>query len=231
MTDQGAEQVLIWYNDLENRFADFIRFIPLSSENQNTYLPMLAPLIVEAGSLIDTILKEEYVNAPRPKKEIGIKDYAQHYELTHGFSKVKSLVYHHPPTRLSPFKGWTNKKTGKYNELKWWAAYNQIKHHRIEKYKLSTFRTALQTICALQQIIAILPTFTRVLWRYDLISARNYTHLVGRNIENTDFRDFALVETKLFATPVGHERFPAKIQDISPFSYGSERLAKFLGKW
>jgi hypothetical protein len=85
MTDQEAEQVLIWYNDLENRFANFTDKIPLSQVNRRVYLPLLAPLIVEAGSLIDTILKEEYVNSPKAKKDLGISDYAFYYEANFHF--------------------------------------------------------------------------------------------------------------------------------------------------
>lgn len=231
MTDQEAEQVLIWYNDLENHFADFTDKIPLSKGNRRVYLPLLAPLIVEAGSLIDTVLKEEYVKPPKPKKDLGISDYAFHYEANFHFSKVRSLLYHYPPTLLNPFKGWTDRKTGKFKKLKWWADYNKIKHHRIEQYNLANLDTTINILCALQQVISLLPTFTRALWRNNLLTSHSHLHMIGQNIEDTQAKDFALIETKLFATPTGYEKFPAKIDDISPFDHRSERLAKFLGRW
>jgi hypothetical protein len=96
---------------------------------------------------------------------------------------------------------------------------------------LANLVTTLNILCALQQVISLLPTFTRALWRNNLISSRGYSHFVGQSIEDTAVRYFALVETKLFATSIGYEKFPAKIQDISPMTYGSERLAQFLGRW
>ena len=105
MTDQGAEQVIIWYTDLERRLVNFLDVVPLSKENRSTHLPPLAPLVVEAGSLIDTIFREEYVNPLKDKRKLDIKDYAPYYEKTLFLSEVKSLLYQHPTTLHSPFKG------------------------------------------------------------------------------------------------------------------------------
>ena len=231
MTDESAEQVIIWYRDLENRLLGHLGTVPLSKENRETYLPLLAPLVVEAGSLIDTVFREEYQNPPKDKHKLKIGDYAPNFEATLRLSNVKSLVFQYPPMLLTPFKGWTSKKSGEFAKLSWWSDYNKIKHSRTGEYKLATLNTTVTILCALQQVISTLPTFTRTLWRHNLLASQGHTHRVGQNIEDSNIRGWALVETQLFATPIGYYKFPEKIKEISPFEYGSERLAQFLGKW
>ena len=230
MTDLEAEQVVIWYKSLEAQLETFLKIIPLSYENRNIHLPLLAPLIVEAGSLIDTIFREEFLVPSTGKKKLDIKDFARHFEERYKLSQVKSLLFQHPPRYLVPFEGWTSIKTGNYVERTWWTNYNRIKHDRIKKYSLATLGEAASIVCALQQIVSSLPTFTRALWRHDLLDAVHNVHYVGQNIEESQIRYFGMVETRLFVTPIGHERFPHKIEDITPFWFGGKKLAKFLGR-
>ncbi len=194
------------------------------------YLPLLAPLVVEAGSLIDTIFREEYANPIKDRRELRIGDYAPHYENTLQLSQVKSLVFQYPPSFLMPFEGWTSGKTGNFAELKWWTKYNKIKHNRIEQYNLATLDTTIKILCALQQVISKLPTFTRTLWRHNLLKSFTNDQMAGQNIEDTNINYFASVETQLFFTPIGNEKFPEKLEDTVPLFFGSERLARFLGR-
>ncbi len=230
MTDLEAEQIIVWYQSLEAQLETFLKTIPLSYANQNIHLPLLAPLIVEAGSLIDTIFREEFLASSTGKNKLNIENFACHFEERCNLSQVKSLLFQHPPRYLTPFEGWTSAKTGNYVERKWWTNYNHIKHNRIKKYSLATLDEAALIVCALQQVISSLPTFTRALWRHGLLDAVHNVHYVGQNIEESQIRYFGMVETKLFATPIGHERFPSKIEDITPFWFGGKKPAKFLGR-
>lgn len=230
MTELEAEQVVIWYQNLEARLKSFLTTVPMSSGNHDVYLPLLAPLMVEAGSLIDTVFRKEFSTHQTGQKRLGIENFAPYFEEHYSLSEVKSLLFQHPPQYLTPFDGWTSFKTGNYGERKWWTNYNYLKHNRIEKYNLATLGETTTIVCALQQVISILPTFTRALWRHNLLYARSYVHYVGQNIEESTIREAGMVETPLLATPIGHERFPASIEDIEAFFFGGEKLARFLGR-
>ena len=228
--------MIVWYGELERRLLEFLHFVPLSSENWDTHLPLLAPVIVEAGSLVDTVFREEYADPSKAKSDLRIGDFAPHFEPRLNLSELRSLIYQHPPALISPFEGWTSEKSGEFAGLDWWTSYNRIKHNRIEKYNLATLGTAVAILCALHQVISSLPTFTRALWRHDILIPRHgYLHLTDQNIEDTEAREFALIETELFATLVGRKRFPAEVKDITPGQYNlgleGRRLARFLGRY
>lgn len=230
MTDLEAEQVVIWYRTLEGQLETFLKAVPLSDKNHDTHLPLLAPLIVEAGSLIDTVFREELPNSTESRKRSNIEDFAVYFETTYNLSQVKSLLYQYPPIYITPIYSWTSTKTGKYSERKWWTVYNYIKHNRIKKHHLATLGTTIEIVCALQQVISVLPTFTRALWRHHLLDAPRNVHYVGQDVEESQIRYFGMVETELFATPTGYQRFPAEIDNLIPFHYGGKKLARFLGR-
>lgn len=230
MTDLEAEQVIIWYRNLEAQLENFLMTVPYSSGNHDVYLPLLAPLMVEAGSLIDTVFRKELPAQRTSCRKLDIGDFASYFEEHYRLSGVKSLLFQHPPRYLTPFDRWTSARTGNYVERKWWTNYNRLKHNRIEKYSLATLEETVSIVCALQQVISVLPTFTRALWRHDLLHARSYVHYAGQNIEESTIRGAGMVETPLFATPIGHERFPANIEDVEAFFFGGKKLARFLGR-
>lgn len=209
---------------------DFLKDSSAFLRKSRHLLTFTRPLMVEAGSLIDTIFREELPNQTKSQKRVNIEDFACHFEKHYSLSQVKSLLFQHPPRYLTPFDNWTSAKTGNYVERKWWTNYNHIKHSRIKKYSLATLGETASIVCALQQVISALPTFTRALWRHNLLDAVRNVHYVGQDIEESQVRYFGMVETELFATPVGHERFPPKIEDIKPAWFGGRKLARFLGR-
>ncbi len=222
--------MILWYGELERRLLEILHFVPFSEENRSAHLPLLAPVIVEAGSIIDTVFREEYTGTRPDGRQLGIGDFASHYEPMFSLAELRSLIYQYPPRLLAPFRGWTSEKTGNYSGLDWWLAHNKLKHNRVEEHELATLHTAVNILCALHQVLSTFPVFVRALWRHDFLASGNHRHLVGENIEDTGVMEDALVETALFATSVGQNRFPNQVRDITPFWTNSQRLARFLGR-
>ena len=86
-------------------------------------------------------------------------------------------------------------------------------------------------LCALHQVLSVLPCFFRSLIRHDMIALRGYAiHYAIRCVEEGKTDMPFLVESELFATPYGKLRFPDEISRINPVLYGdSKLLERFLG--
>ena len=54
---------------------------------------------------------------------------------------------------ISPFKNWNPSSPTK--SLKWYDAYNKIKHDRIENLSLATLDNAINAVCALITLLCI----------------------------------------------------------------------------
>ena len=55
MTIEQSLNILYWYKNLENEALNILSIIPYKEQNYYTIIPKIAPLIIEAGSLISTI--------------------------------------------------------------------------------------------------------------------------------------------------------------------------------
>jgi len=232
MDESNTDVIIQFFGELEDRLLGFMRYIPFNEENNSVILPLLSSIIVEAGSLIDTIFREEYLHSPKPKKDLTISDFAPYYEKNYYFSKKRTLLFIYPPSYIIPFVGWIDENNSKYKTINWWQNYNKLKHSRIENIKLSTLNTAVNAMCALHQIISQLPTFVCSLIRYDMISCGSWgidyikEQLISGATEVT-----VLIETKLFATPSGRYSFPENVIDIHPIKFGqSKKLSRLLGR-
>jgi len=149
---------------------------------------------------------------------------------------TKSFVFVSPPIYLIPFEKWSSIVSGGiYTPLSWWSAYTKLKHSRIKYIEEATLRVAVEALCGLHQIIAKLPDLVRTTVRHEWLQLSIYD--LESTIERLESRlpstvDNCLVESKLFAVPVGSaEPFPDNITDFRPLRYRcSERLVMFIGK-
>lgn len=231
MDDKTSEIIIDLYIDIEDRLVNFTKYIPYNDSNKDVFLPLLSSVIVEAGSLIDTIFREEYECNAKRKNNLKIHDFAKYYERKFEFSKIKTLLFIYPPSYFSPYNGWINTDTGKYVTLSWWDNYNKLKHNRIAKYDLSTMELAFKVVCALHQIISRFTSFINALHRKGMISFSGSYNYVKEQIKNEKIEQTLIIESKLFATPLGKYSFPENPNDINPMFFGSsDKLSRFLGK-
>ena len=234
MDDRSSDLVIQLFLNLEKRLSTFIKYLPFNKENKFVVLPLLSSIIVEAGSLIDTILREEYSTPPKSKKDLNIKDFEAHYENRFLFSKKRTILFIYPPSYLIPFYNWIDGKDNNNTTLSWWQNYNKLKHSRFENIELSTYETAINVVCALHQIISQLPAFVSPMIRHNMISCGSFgiDDVKEQLASETANEITVLIESKLFATPNGRHSFPENINEIRPIKYGqSKRLAHFFGRF
>lgn len=233
MNQSQAELVLKWYLELEERLSQILHVTQYTPETQLIFLPPLVNIVLDSCSLLDAIFREEFIGTEKRNK-LTISKFCPYFESTFNFSGIKTILYQYPLLYLKPFEGWCN--NDKYQSLEWWSAYNKLKHDRIREHKNATLKNAVNAICALHQVISQNQTFINALIRQDLICfgqwGKDYAkEAVYQKEEAIKNHVTALVETDLFATPVGAERFPDDIEKISPFHFAQGRkLWRYVGR-
>lgn len=235
MDRQSSEYIIESFLALENHVIDFSKYIPFNDRNSDIELPLLINVILECGSIIDSIFRVEFRNPTKSPSKLNMSDYALHYEIRLGLSQKKTLLYIYPPRYFKPFENWiTNNQ--QYNPLLWWQNHNKIKHNRIKNVSLSTLGIAFEMLSAIHQLISFLPTFVDSLFSHNLVAydslgindvKRNYFDLGRRDTQMNS----VLVESVLFATPVGGYLFHDNPNDIDLESIvDSTKLNRFLGR-
>ena len=197
-------------------------------------LPLLSGIIVEAGGLVDSILRREFdLSDSRLKREnLRINHFREQYEEKFSLSSKNTIIYQHPPVLLNPFRGWSLPSNIDGAKLEWWDTYNKLKHERIEHYSKCTLSNAVLSLCALHQVLSVLPCFFKALIAHDMIRLSGYAIPYAiKSIEQGKEDMPFLSESDLFATPYGNIRFPDNLENISGAKFGgSKRLEQFLGR-
>ncbi|MBN2088894.1 hypothetical protein JW964_04750 [candidate division KSB1 bacterium] len=232
MNESETEKLLFWFTNLEDRFLEIIKYIPTDRNLQVDY-PILASIIVEAGSLIDTVFHKEYPLQCKPKKtKLNIELFANYYEKQLNLSSIKTIPFLYPPRYLMPFNDWSDNQSNKYKSVIWWQNYNALKHDRIQQSNKATLETALLILSAFQQLISQLNSFLPTLIRYNMFSSspgHDIKHIL-KAIKDQNTYDTVIIESKIFATTLGYHKFPDDISKYYPYFDGySSRLINFLG--
>lgn len=233
MHKSATELVVNWYEELESRLKEILKTTLYNTKSRGLFIPPLANIILDSCSLIDTVLREEY-KGPKKRGDLNIPDYCLHFEPILKLSKVKTILYQYPLSYITPFKGWYGAKTKQYRSLDWWQSYNYLKHDRIRDFKKATLKNAVFSVCALHQIMSQMETFIGALIRHDLACFGHWDMKYAKDaVFQPDNKDLTiLIETELFATPLGVESFPQDISKISPFKYSyGKRLPKYVGRY
>lgn len=151
---------------LEKDLNDILDSIEPCEDNLQVYGPKLAKLLLATGSEIDVsfkelikLLKQNYKIADAKADNINdYKKFVQKY-LQQEFDQVE-VGFARSRLISIPWSNWwktSNNKRGPNDApLPWWNAYNQVKHHRVEKYNLATLENVLDAIAALFTLIGSL---------------------------------------------------------------------------
>jgi hypothetical protein len=213
MDDYTGDQVLRWYERLENALLDFQTHVPLTLDNESLKVPVLASVLLDAGGLVDSVFRDlTWDPAPNAKRrdECRIDDFARFYAGIFSLPYTKSMLLTWPARLRNPFGPWADILAGSgYTPLPWWRGYNKLKHDRLRNLSACTVGVALDALCALHQVLSRRQDMARLLVK------AGWWPLCGWNPEvifqETD--DWSLrsgtwvVQTKLFATPVGPNQF------------------------
>jgi hypothetical protein len=134
-------------------------FIPFIDGNKEIVSPKFIPIIMDSCSLIDSILNSF---ASGKSERYNLKKYSEMYEPTLQLETNISLFLSSPIKPMTPFSGWTK------GQPSWWAAYNAIKHDRLNNYKEAKFVNAATALAGLHQVMSrfkeFIGAFLRVGW-------------------------------------------------------------------
>jgi len=83
----------------------------------------------------------------------NLKKYGEIHEPYLLLEKRASLFLVSPLQLLQPYDSWT------IGQPEWWAAYNSLKHDRLNNYEVATYTNAVLALAGLHQLIACFKEF------------------------------------------------------------------------
>lgn len=187
--------VLANFTSIEDRLVEYLNFLPYTKDTQLVVSPRFIPIILDACSLIDSILRSIIqINKRTTFKNLALET-EQYLELSNAFSifLTPNLAF------LNPFETWIEKVP------EWWNAYNSLKHDRIGQYSIATYENSVLALCALHQVIArnihFIPNLISSGW-FNIESPDVGELILAQNIQ-IGVRPLSIipVESKLFVTP------------------------------
>ena len=236
LNESSVHQVYEWYTDIERRLSEVVQVLPFLEPAQlkEVRSPRLASILLEAASLVDTLLRdqlpEKFVGAkgePILKEQANIVDCRKILEPDLRLSRSKSLLLLGLSSLLSPFGPWADSNDF---SLPWWRAYNGLKHDRLSGSGAVTLEDCLQAACALNQVMMNVPIIRSFVFRF------GWAQFVGHNPQMA-IKDLGkstdqgfVAYTEFFATFLCPVSF-RWVDDIKPIMFrNSERLQSHLGR-
>ncbi len=120
------------YSLLEKDFIEATQYVAFESDNYQTYSNVFSKLLLQTGSEVDNILK----TICEIEGRTNISEYANVVLNKYpGITKQKVIVRENQQIMI-PYQGWCTDEPSK--SLKFWDAYNTVKHDRIRYYKMGT---------------------------------------------------------------------------------------------
>lgn len=236
LTERTALQVYEWYLDIERRLTEVVRVLPFieAAELHNVRSPRLASILLEAASLVDTLLRDQLPSRfTRPdgktttKRYATIVDYKRELDPTLRLSTSQSLLLHGMPSLLSPFSAWTYPTV---QTLKWWDSYNKLKHDRLASSVTVTLEDCLYAMCALNHVMMRLPTISTLVFRFGWAQIAGYNPQIAIQDLTRPTPQPYVAYTEFFATFLCEFWF-ASVDDVRPIMFrNSERLQSHLGR-
>lgn len=129
---------------LEEDVARMARYVEFSTHNFDTYSIELARLLSVAAAEVDVVAKQLCEKLSGTKGADSIAKYQRIIHVSYPqFTDTLVLVPRFGLT-LQPWEQWANG-----NKPFWWAAYNNVKHHRHTHFSDASLKNALNSVAAL----------------------------------------------------------------------------------
>ncbi|WP_421909904.1 hypothetical protein [Methanolacinia petrolearia] len=151
-----TNQSISWerYLFFERTFLEYLRYVPLSSNNNDVWSYQLSDLIVNIGSVVDSFFRNlvssksldtfQGIQTHRSNvKNLKIQEFHDIFNVQYGLSN-KNVYELKNYVKLSPFDKWTHN-----GSPFWWTDYNKVKHNRFENRKQATLNSTLHALSAL----------------------------------------------------------------------------------
>ena len=234
MNDSDGNHILEWFIELEERLVGLMQYVPYDSETEDVPLPRASGIILEAGSLVDTVFRETMVS-DKDRGELSMRDFRPYFEEKLNLSNLRSVLFQWPPRYVTPFAAWTASADETSQRLEWWDAYTDMKHSRVGSLPYATLGNAVETLCALHQVMSQSSFFWQPLLRKDMLTSFNLriANFVN-DLQMGSCTHTVTVESGLFCTTLGARRFPEKISELRGDAFmhlAGRRLQRFFGLW
>ena len=239
MDQTRAENLLRWYESIEHKLEMFLRDVPPQGQNFNTWSPLLADVIVDSCSLIDSLFRHispakiEISGTAKSRGKLTISDYAVLYGTSLGLAQRKIICLLTPPEYREPFSSWASPSSS----LDWWKVHTDLKHDRIVNLDKAVLNVGIDALAGAFAALSSSHSLIRALLRRGWTNLGGYNPDLSAEIETQGYRNMQRsmsfsIETTLFATVHGEEPLPDDIRDFCPTVYrGSARLVGFFGNW
>jgi hypothetical protein len=250
IADEQAGEVLRWYEGLEEQVRDLMRVVPPHGINLQVWSSKVATVLVEACCLVESILYHFRDDAAKVQRkpirhgQLNLGNYAELYgKLLHLPDRTAILLTDAPEYR-TPFALWTDLLSGypfdpKKHVPVWWDLYNRSKHRRIGVFTAFTPTMAIDALAGALIVISTVPAFAPALVRHEWLpisggwSREEFLENYGRWLSQWQcgMQSWtSIVETRLFAVPIGYGHLPPDINDFRPDVHGwaSSRLQRWF---
>lgn len=138
-----------YYMMLEEKFINTLNYVELSKDNENTFSNEYAGLIQLIGSEVDVVFKE-YCDRSESER-LSIEFYCNYVREDWPEIVDQELEVHRAESlTIQPFEGWRCDRPSQ--SLKWWEAYNNIKHGRVRNKKEASLKNGLYALGALYML-------------------------------------------------------------------------------
>jgi hypothetical protein len=242
MDDVEAYNCLMWFDSMERKLVKFCRIVPPQNQNENTWSPLLAEIIVEASSIVDSLFCHiagsvtTASNTGTTKNNLDLSDYYDLYNDANRLSQRKLILLTTPPEFLSPFDCWTRAQAPA-----WWTTHNKLKHDRLKNMPdahlssaIKAAGGALMLFCAFAEEHASL---LQALMRHESLSSYNQNpEILLKHAKDKTLRRYLHSRpiwslSKLFAVMLGEDELPHRIEDFRPAPLnGGSKLTEFFGR-
>lgn len=166
MSALHADTAIEGFSELEARLIDFLRVIPYENTHYRVYSPTLASILLDACSLIESVLKSTMDNA----RYNAIPDITnlrnRRYSDTPPFLTInqlrtvfrpdglagKRVVYLPRGDRSAPWSAWGPNRVVRPT---WWNAYNAVKHDRFGNFSQARLHQTAHAMKALFLVLSL----------------------------------------------------------------------------
>lgn len=208
-----ARSVVVSFLACEEALARILRIVPWCDQHANVWSPMRTTVNMEASSQIDSLWGYTAWLSPRvraekkKRRDMTIEDHFR-YSSNRSLTPIGErwvVFWGAHPTRIQPFEPWAGANT--YKPLKWWTAYNSLKHDRLANQELATLSAAVSATAGLFLAILECEHCRYAVEAAGWLTAResvahNPKASLGEDSPSTK-DSYVLAETALFSYPVG----------------------------
>jgi hypothetical protein len=233
MAAADADTAIESFLELERRFESFLRVVPVDPAHNRVHSPLLASVLLDACSLIETVLKSSMDNARYNTipniANIRQMRYSQNppfLNIGHLRSVFRADTFYAKPVWYLPrgessFPWYVWRSTS--GQPKWWSAYNAVKHSRFQNASQATLLTTFHALKALFLAIVQSLDFRERLIDRGLIRCAGFsvqqlkTYAVQWELIQVQWQSPVIVRTQLFGYKYLSQGSPSRAADASVF--------------